>query len=109
MADLPAMRAFYRDVLGFPVFSEMSFEGAENNPDGEPTISFLTIAEVDSPLGRHGHPQVLVLRDNGRHTFGESAVPWTVPERSRLHHLAFEVPPGSLDEHARHLEATASR
>ncbi len=35
-------------------------------PDGELTVAFLTITDMDTPLGRHGHPQLLALIDYRR-------------------------------------------
>src|SRR6266699_1216304 len=60
--DLGKMRDFYRDVLGFQLLSEACHEtGPEPDAGGKPTIAFLAIKPVDSPLGRHGHPQLLAL------------------------------------------------
>ena len=67
VADLPQARDFYMQVLGFPLHSEFSMEDSVADPDGEPTITFLTICETDTPLGRGGHPQLLVLIDYQRH------------------------------------------
>ena len=67
VADLPKMREFYRDVMGFRLHSELSMETAVVDPNGEPTITFLIICETDSPLSRGGHPQLLALIDYRRH------------------------------------------
>ena len=62
--DLPRMRQFYEEVLGLALLSQGCYEnGVEPDAEGEPTIAFLTITELDTPLGRHGHPQLLALID----------------------------------------------
>lgn len=50
VADLPAMRDFYTTVLGLSLHSEISMESDTPDPDGDTTISFLTIAEGTTPL-----------------------------------------------------------
>ncbi len=100
VADLPTMRAFYVDVMGFPLLSEACHEhGPEATPDGDPTISFLTIRETNTPLGRHGHPELLVLIDYERHVFARSRFSGHDVSRSTLNHLAFEIPPDSYEAH----------
>ena len=102
--DIPTMRKFYTSVLGFPLFAEACHEnGPEPEPDGEPTISFLTIAETESPLGRHGHPQLLVLIDHKRHVFARSRLVGHDVSRSTLNHLAFEIPPDGYEAWQRKL------
>lgn len=104
--DLPRMRDFYRDVLGFELLREASHEtGVEPDPDGEPTIAFLAIGPLDTPLGRHGHPQLLVLIDVRRHAFARERFAGHEPDRSTLNHLAFEIPPDSYHRHRERLEA----
>lgn len=96
--DLPAMRDFYINTLGFRLFSESCHEnGAEPEPDGEPTITFLTIKDIDTPLGRHGHPQLLALIDHRRHVFARARLVGHEVTRSTLNHLAFEIPPEAYD------------
>lgn len=92
VADLPAMREFYVNTLGFAVHSEISMETETRDPDGEPTISFLTISEHDTPLARAGHPQFLVLIDYKRHVFAKGRLVGHDVTRSTLNHLAFEIP-----------------
>ncbi|MEM8736396.1 MAG: VOC family protein [Planctomycetota bacterium] len=104
VADLPKMRAFYTHVLGFRLHSEISMETTEPDPDGEPTISFLTIAETETPLGRGGHPQMLVLIDYARHVFAKSRLVGHDVRRSTLNHLAFEIPPSARDAHLERLK-----
>lgn len=104
--DLPKMRDFYRDVLGFQLLSEACHEtGPEPDPGGKPTIAFLTIKPVDTPLGRHGHPQLLALIDYRRHVFAKGDFDGHEPSRSTLNHLAFEIPPESYEAHKERLEA----
>ncbi|MEM7230083.1 MAG: VOC family protein [Planctomycetota bacterium] len=97
--DLSTMRAFYRDVLGFPVHSEACHDVSEiATPGGEPTICFLVVRESTSPLGRHGHPELLVLIDRERHVFAKRFTGHNVAH-STLNHLAFEIPPDSAEWH----------
>jgi catechol-2,3-dioxygenase len=104
--DLPVMREFYRTVLGFELLSEACHEtGAEPDADGQPTIAFLTIKALDTPLGRNGHPQLLVLIDFRRHVFAKGNFVGHEPTQSTLNHLAFEIPPESYDAHKQRLEA----
>ena len=51
VTDLPRAVAFYQEVLGLEIVRAY------------PTIVFLKVGELDSPLGRGGHPQLLVLFD----------------------------------------------
>ncbi len=104
--DLPGMRDFYQEVLGFKLLSEACHEnGPEPDPDGAPTISFLTIQQVDTPLGRHGHPQLLALIDFQRHIFAKEQFDGHEPRRSTLNHLAFEIPPESYEAEKVRLES----
>ncbi len=98
--DLPTMREFYRSVLGFKLFSQGCYE-TESGPTegGNPTICFLTIRDLDTPLGRHGHPQLLALIDHRRHVFAKPRFDGHDVRRSTLNHLAFEIPPDSYDDH----------
>lgn len=99
--SIPVMRKFYTEVLGFRFFKEASYSmDGELVPDGEPTITFLTIKELDTPLGRNGHPQMLALIDFKRHS---SSRPGHNSKTSTLHHLAFEIPPESYDTHLHNL------
>ena len=104
VADLPEMRDFYVQVMGFPLHSELSMELPVVDPEGEPTIAFLTVCETDTPLGRGGHPQMLVLIDYQRHVHARRRLVGHDVTRSTLNHLAFEIPPCTFDEHARRLE-----
>jgi len=51
VTDLPRAVKFYQEVLGLEIVRAY------------PTIVFLKVGELDSPLGRGGHPQLLVLFD----------------------------------------------
>ena len=69
--DLPRSVAFYQEVLGFETVRAY------------PTMAFLKAGELDSPLGRGGHSQLLVLFD--RQVQPDIAL-------STLDHIAFEIP-----------------
>ena len=69
--DLPRSVAFYQEILGLEMVRAY------------PTIVFLKVGELDSPLGRGGHPQLLVLFD--RQVQIDIA-------RTTLDHIAFEIP-----------------
>jgi catechol 2,3-dioxygenase len=51
VTDLPRAVAFYQEVLGLEIIRSY------------PTIVFLKVGDLDSSLGRGGHPQLLVLFD----------------------------------------------
>jgi catechol 2,3-dioxygenase-like lactoylglutathione lyase family enzyme len=70
VADLPRAVAFYQEVIGFETVRAY------------PTMAFLEAGELDSPLGRGGHPQLLVLFD--RQVQLDIAL-------TTLDHLAFEI------------------
>lgn len=79
--DLPRSVAFYQKVLGLEIVRAY------------PTIVFLKAGELDSPLGRGGHPQLLVLFD--RQVQPDIAL-------TTLDHIAFEIPlEGFQAEHQR--------
>ncbi len=103
VADLPKSREFYMRVMGFPLHSELSMEDAAADPDGEPTITFLTICETNTPLGLGGHPQLLALIDYRRHVHAKRRFVGRDTSQSTLNHLAFEIPPDSFDAHAKRL------
>jgi len=103
VADLPTMKDFYTTVLGFPLHSELSLETEEADPDGRPTISFLTIKPLDTPLGPL-HPQLLVLIDYQRHVHARRRMLGHDVSRSTLNHLAFEIPPESYTSHLTRLQ-----
>ena len=103
--DLPKMRRFYEDVLGFKLLSQACHENGPNpDPSGEPTIAFLTIRQSDTPLGRHGHPQLLALIDFARHNFAKGRFDGHNPRQSTLNHLAFEILPERYEAEKARLE-----
>ena len=69
--DLPQMVAFYQEVLGLEIVRTF------------PKYVFMKAGELDSALGRGGHPQLLVLFDR------EVALDIAL---TTLDHLAFEIP-----------------
>jgi len=71
VTDLPRAVAFYQEVLGLEIVRAY------------PTIVFLKAGELDSPLGRGGHPQLLVLFDR------QVQIDITL---TTLDHIAFEIP-----------------
>ncbi|WP_420645288.1 VOC family protein [Candidatus Leptofilum sp.] len=75
--DLPAMVAFYQDVLGFEIHI------------ARPHYVFLKVGELNSPLGKVGHPQILGLFDR--------QVALDV-HLTTLDHLAFEVASEHFEE-----------
>ena len=99
VANLPKMRDFYTQIMGLHLHSEVSMETTVANPDGEPTITFLTVCETNTPLGRGGHPQMLVLIDYRRHIHAKQRIIGHDVRRSTLNHLAFEIPPESFDDY----------
>jgi catechol 2,3-dioxygenase-like lactoylglutathione lyase family enzyme len=68
--DLPRMVAFYQEVLGLEIVRTY------------PKYVFMKAGELNSPLGRGGHPQLLVLFDR------EVALDIAL---TTLDHLAFEI------------------
>lgn len=74
--DLPRMVTFYQEVLGLETVR--AYE----------KYIFLNAGDLDSPLGRGGHPQLLVLFDR--------EVPLDI-SLTTVDHLAFEIP---LDQFA---------
>ena len=79
VTDLPKMIAFYQEVLGLSIVHQSTSQS--------PDYVFLKVGELDSPLGRGGHPQYLVLFDRNV-TLDQ--------ELTTLDHLAFEI---SLDNY----------
>ena len=104
--NLPLMREFYRDVLGFALHSEGCYDqGPEPAPGGEAAISFLTVRQIDTPLGRNGHPQLLALIDFKRHASARKRLFGHEQTTSTLNHLAFEIPPESYEAQRQRLES----
>src|ERR1019366_1710928 len=94
--DLSAMTSFYQTALGFAVHSRF--------PETEPTLVFLTMAALNSPLGRGGHPQLFALLDPKRHTFTTDAYVGLDNQRSPLNHLAFEIDGADFTSEKQRLE-----
>jgi catechol-2,3-dioxygenase len=84
VSDLAGMVAWYQEMLGLEVAL------------AEPNYVFLKVADLHSPLGGVGHPQMLVLFDRD--------VPLD-QARSSLDHLAFEIPAGEYEAQKRRLQA----
>ena len=96
--DLPKMRQFYMDVLGFELHSEGCFESADlENPTGDVTITFLRVSKSETPLNEVGHPLLLVLIDYRRHGLARGKFQNRSARNSSLNHLAFEVAKDDLD------------
>ena len=76
VSDLTASIAFYTEMFGF------------EQAHAEGTAVFLKIGELESPLGRAGHAQLLALFKR------DVALDAT---RSTLDHLALEVSPGEYE------------
>ena len=108
VVDLPRMREFYEEVLGFELLSQACYEtSSEPDPEGEPRIAFLTIRETETPLSRNGHPELFVLIDYRRHAFAKARFDGHAPRTSTLDHLAFEIPFESYEAELRRLEDLA--
>jgi catechol-2,3-dioxygenase len=82
--DLARMVTFYEEVLGLEIVRTY------------PTYVFLKAGELNSPLGRGGHPQLLVLFDR--------EVPLNIG-LTTLDHLAFEIPLDQYDTERMRLQA----
>jgi len=89
VTDLPRAVAFYQEVLGLEIVRAY------------PTIVFLKAGELDSPLGRGGHPQLLVLFDRKvkldialttvDHLAFEISLEQSPTERERLQQMGLEL------------------
>ncbi len=95
--DLSGMTKFYQEVLGFSFHSQ--------GPDNDPTMVFLTIAHLDSPLAHGGHPQLFALVDPKRHIHTRDAYVGLDNQRSSLNHLAFEIDAADFEAEKQGLEA----
>ena len=94
--EIMAMQEFYERVLGFEFFKQY--------PETEPTIIFLKINDLDSPLGRGGHPQLFVLIDPHRHPPAQKRFRGIDSGVSTFNHVAFEISPQELETEKKRLE-----
>lgn len=92
--DIDAMRDFYVEVVGLVPWKS------------RPGFVFLKVVDVDTPLGRGGHPQVIALVDRDEHPWEWPGHDCRAPDpaASSLDHLAFEVRPGTLEAERTRLE-----
>ena len=97
VTDIGPMREFYETVLGFVFFKQY--------PDENPTITFLTIAELDSSLGRGGHPQMFALIDVHRHPPAQQRFTGIDVTTSTFNHVAFEIDPADFEAEKLRLES----
>ncbi len=94
--DLDALVPFYRDVMGFAFHSQY--------PKQNPSIVFLTISAIDSPLGRT-HPSMLVLIDPDRHPAARNKFDPPKDRPFSLNHLAFEIDEDDYENEQGRLES----
>ncbi len=85
--DLKGMQSFYEDVLGLEVLRQ------------EEDYVFFKIAE-----GYGGHTQNLALFEAGNRIFLEDKSPTVNPQKSTLHHIAFNVALEDFESEKRRLE-----
>lgn len=92
--DIDAVRAFYVDVVGLELWRS------------SPGFVFLKVADVDSPLGRESHPQVVALVDRDEHPWEWPGIDYRSPDpaRSSLDHIAFEIHPDTIESERERLE-----
>ena len=90
------MRRFYEEVLGFTYFRQY--------PATHPTIVFLTIADLASPLGQGGHPQLFALIDVQRHPPAQGRFKGIDTSLSTFNHVAFEIPTTCYEDEKKRLE-----
>lgn len=86
--DLKAMQSFYEDVLGLEVLRQ------------EEDYVFFKIAE-----GYGGHTQNLALFEAGNRIFLEDKSPTVNPQKSTLHHIAFNIALEDFESEQRRLES----
>lgn len=85
--DLKGMQSFYEDVVGLEVLRQ------------EEDYVFFKIAE-----GYKGHTQNLALFEAGNRIFLEDKSPIVNPQKSTLHHIAFNVALEDFESEKRRLE-----
>ena len=94
--DISYMTKFYSEVLRFNFHSQY--------PDNDPTIVFLIITNIDSPLGHGGHPQLFALVDPKRHIHTRDSYLGLDNRRSSLNHFAFEIDEADFEKEKQLLE-----
>ena len=90
--DLEAAEEFYVETVGLTRHS------------GLPGITFLTVAETDSPLRHGNHPQMLGLVDRSIHTGSRLEYEPIAMSRSSLDHFAFEIDIADFESEKKRLE-----
>ena len=85
--DLDAMHKFYEEVVGLELLRR------------DESFVFFKIAE-----GYGGHPQVIALFDAAYRSFSETKSPQLSPEKTSLHHIAFNVSLEDFESEKRRLE-----
>ena len=86
--DIESLSRFYQDVMGFVFHSQY--------PKMNPTIVFLEIAPLDSPLGT-AHPQTFAIIDPNRHPAARGKFDPRINRPFSLNHLAFEIDESDYD------------
>jgi len=94
--DIDTLSRFYQDVLGFRLHNQ--------HPKTKPTIVFLRITDLDSPLGI-AHPQTLALIDPDRHPAARGKFDPPGNRPFSLNHLAFEIDEADYDAEVARLES----
>ncbi len=90
--DLQAAEKFYIETVGLTRHS------------GIPGITFLTVAETDSPLRHGNHPQMLGLVDRSIHLRPGYEYEPIAMSRSSLDHFAFEIDIVNLESEKKRLQ-----
>jgi catechol-2,3-dioxygenase len=85
--NLDEMHRFYKEVLGLEVLRR------------EESYVFFKITE-----GYAGHPQIFALFAATERWMLESKSPQLSPEKTTLHHIAFNIALEDFDSHKKHLE-----
>lgn len=93
--DLDVMCDFYVDVVGLERWK------------GSSGFVFLKVVDVDTPVGRGSHPQVIALVDRSEHPWSWPGIDYRDPNpaSSSLDHLTFEIDAATMEDQRRRLEA----
>jgi len=94
--DIDALSQFYQNVMGFTFHSQY--------PKMNPTIVFLNIADLQSPLGK-AHPQTLAIIDPDRHPSARGKFDPPADRSFSLNHLAFEIDESDYNSEIAKLES----